>query len=169
MERTVGFIGVGSFASYLVEALCREPAAPPIILSPRNGARAGALARRFGARVAADNQAVVDAAEIVILTPPADEVTAIADRLTWRADQRVVTMAAGVRLERLRAASRPATLRRAMANSSAVIGESPVFLTPADPAVAAVLARLGPVETMADDPASRSRRRSSSTMPGSTG
>ena len=151
MTGVVGFIGVGNFAAYLVEALRRTDPGPEIILSPRNAARAQQLSIRFGARVAADNQSVADAADIVFLTTPGAITPAVVEAVDWRSGQRVVTMAAGVRLGALRDSATPALVIRAMANSSAVLGESPTFLYPGDVSVAAVLASFGPRYDMPDE------------------
>ncbi len=40
---TVGILGVGRLAEFLVAGLCRHADAPAILLSPRNAARAARL------------------------------------------------------------------------------------------------------------------------------
>ena len=93
---TYGLLGVGSIASAIVVGLCDGvPDAPPVVLSPRNAARSSGLATRFpSVRVAADNQAVVDACDVVVvclLPAQADEVLA---GLRFRAGQAVVSAVA---------------------------------------------------------------------------
>ena len=110
----IGIIGVGHLAGYLVEGLRRAQDCPEIVLSPRNAEKSGALAGRFGARVAADNAQVVEAADTVVLaTRPAQAVQA-ATRLPWRAGQTLICVAAGIPLGALAAAGGPATVVRAM-------------------------------------------------------
>ena len=64
-----GVLGVGALASAIVTGLCDGVADPPVIvLSPRNAEAAAGLAARFDSvSVAADNQAVLDAAELVFV------------------------------------------------------------------------------------------------------
>ena len=68
-----GVLGVGALASAIVTGLCEGVADPPaIVLSPRNADTAADLAARFeSVSVAADNQAVVDAAGAGLRHPPA--------------------------------------------------------------------------------------------------
>ena len=61
---TLGFIGTGTMAAAMVEGL----GGTDILVSPRGAAVAAGLARRFpGVRVAADNQAVIDGCDMVVL------------------------------------------------------------------------------------------------------
>lgn len=66
---TYGMIGVGAIASAIVRGLCQGVAQPPsILLSPRNAGVAANLASRFATvTVCPDNQAVLDAADLVTL------------------------------------------------------------------------------------------------------
>jgi len=147
----VGFIGVGSFASYLVEGLRRASPAPAIVLSPRNAERARALAARHGARIAADNQGVVDSADVVILATLPQQCAEVVQALRFRPGQRLVNMAAGVPLVDIKDAAQPALAVRAMTSSAAALRDSPGFLYPDDSVARDVLARFGPVHVMRDE------------------
>ena len=167
----VGLIGVGHLATYLVEGLRRacSPQAPhasggsPVyspatacprdtILSPRNADRAASLAARFGAVVAASNQAVVDAADLVILsTRPGDAVAAIAG-VTFRPEQTVVSVAASLPLGVLQPRVAPATAVRAMPISCAAVNQSPTLLYPDHPQARALFHLLGHVHALPDEP-----------------
>ena len=60
---TMGLIGVGVLGTAVITGLCTIPNNSPkqILVSPRNQAKATALAEKFDAvTVAKDNQAVVD-------------------------------------------------------------------------------------------------------------
>ena len=72
MTSKLGFIGAGHLASYTIAGLRRAGDQRDIILSPRNAEKAQQLSSQYDCRVAASNQAVVDAADIVILAvrPP---------------------------------------------------------------------------------------------------
>jgi pyrroline-5-carboxylate reductase len=147
----VGIIGVGHLASYLVEGLRRASPDIEIILSPRNVERSAKLAARFGATVATDNQAVADAADLILLTTrPGDAVATCAD-VAFQSGQTVVSVAAGLPLEALRPAVAPATLVRAMPISCAAINASPTLLYPDDPQAHALFALLGQVHVLPDE------------------
>jgi len=146
-----GIVGVGHLAGYLVEGLRRAAPDLPIILSPRNTERSANLSARFGAHVAAGNQAVADAADLIILsTRPGDAVPACQE-VAFRPDQTVVSVAAGLPLEALKPAVAPATAVRAMPISCAAVNESPTLLYPDHPQARALFALLGQVHVLPDE------------------
>ena len=146
-----GIIGVGHLAGYLVEGLRRAAPDLPIILSPRNTDHSATLAARFGAHVADSNQAVADAADLIILsTRPVDAVPACQE-IAFRPGQTVVSVAAGLPLEELKPAVAPATAVRAMPISCAAINESPTLLYPDHPQARALFALLGQVHVLPDE------------------
>lgn len=104
-----GFIGTGSIAAAIVCGLCEDVAQPPtLLLSPRNAATAADLAARFAVvTVCPDNQAVLDAADVVILCLRPQDAAALAG-LTFRSDLVVVSAMAGVALEALATLVAPA-------------------------------------------------------------
>ena len=64
----IGFLGTGAITEAVVTGLATAPEPPDIVVSPRTIARSRALAQCFGnVAVAADNQAVLDRADIVVL------------------------------------------------------------------------------------------------------
>jgi pyrroline-5-carboxylate reductase len=99
---TYGVLGVGSLARAVVTGLCEGVAEPPgIVLSPRNSATSAALAGRFATvSVAADNQAVLDAADLVVVCLRRAHAGVLGE-LTWRPEHVVVSSVAGVPMERL--------------------------------------------------------------------
>ena len=106
-SRIFGFIGIGTINSAVVRGLLTYTDVPmgenTIVLSPRNAARSAALAKEFPkhVRVAASNQEVLDASEVVfIATPPGNDNTraALTD-LNFREDQLVVSIIAGAARE----------------------------------------------------------------------
>lgn len=152
MTGTIGILGVGHLAGYLVEGFCRSGSEPPIILSPRNLERSRALADRFGARVAKDNGDLVSRSSLIILsTRPAQSVEA-ARGLPWKKEHVLVSVAAGVPHRELDSICRPATVFRAMPVSCAAIGESPTSIFPEHEGVRSLFELLGPVFTMPDEP-----------------
>jgi pyrroline-5-carboxylate reductase len=99
---TYGVLGVGSLASAIVTGLCEGVADPPaIVLSPRSVDSSAALAARFETvTVAADNQAVLDAADLVVVCLRRAHADVLGE-LTWRPEHVVVSSIAGVPMERL--------------------------------------------------------------------
>jgi pyrroline-5-carboxylate reductase len=147
----VGIIGVGHLAGYLVEGLRGASPDLEIILSPRNAERSAQLAARFGATVASDNQAVADAADILILsTRPGDAVGAC-KRITFRPAHTIISVAAGLPLATLEPATAPASVVRAMPISCAAIRRSPTLLYPDHPQARALLSLLGQIHVLPDE------------------
>jgi pyrroline-5-carboxylate reductase len=150
---TVGILGVGRLAEFLVAGLRRQADAPAILLSPRNAERAARLAERHGLEIAPDNAALVAASDIILLaTRPAQAAEAVAG-LPWRAGHLLVCLCAGVSLARLGPRAAPATIVRAMPLSAAAIGESPTCLYPDVAPARDLLSRLGPVISLPDEAA----------------
>ena len=149
----IGIVGVGRLAGFLVEGLRHGGCAAPILLSPRNAKRAAELAERFDCRVMPDNQAVADAAQVVVVAvPPRDVPTTIAC-LHWRAGQRLVCVAIDVDLAGLRALAGNATVVRAMPSAAAAIGLGAVPICPPDDTVAKLFAQVGLVFPVRNEPA----------------
>ncbi|MFX0063842.1 MAG: pyrroline-5-carboxylate reductase dimerization domain-containing protein [Candidatus Hermodarchaeota archaeon] len=141
----VGIIGVGHLASYLVEGLNRTSPDMEIILSPRNYERAKHLATKFGAIIAKNNQEVADLTDLIILsTRPRDSIAA-AEEIDFHQNHIIISVAAGLSLDILKAVTDPATLIRAMPISSAAINLSPTLLYPDHPQVRALFTLLGEV------------------------
>jgi len=149
---TIGFIGVGDMASYMVRGLCREGDGSDIVLSPRGAGPAAVLADAYGCRVAASNEEVVAASDLVVLAVRPADVTAALDGLPWREGQVLVSVVAGATLADLAAAA-PAVPVRSMPVSAAAIGESPTAIYPDEPATRTLYERLGTVVVLPDEEA----------------
>jgi pyrroline-5-carboxylate reductase len=148
----LGVIGVGHLARFLVSGLRRSGDARPIILSPRNAVTSADLAATFGCHVRTDNQAVVDEAGIVLFaTPPKACLEAIA-ALRWRPDQLLLSMVAGVDLAALQAAAPGARVVRAIPAPSAEAGADIIPICPEDCDVQRILAPLGEILQVTDEP-----------------
>jgi pyrroline-5-carboxylate reductase len=84
--------------------------APQVLLSPRNAGIAAGLAERFpSVEVAADNQAVVDGAGVVIVCVRPQVAQAVLDELSFPADRVVVSAMAGAPVDTLQRLVAPAT------------------------------------------------------------
>lgn len=150
-----GFVGTGAITRAMVEGLSSVDPAPEIVVSPRGAQVSAALAARFGnVRVAADNQAVVDAAPCVVLaTRPADLRTVLAD-LRFRPDQVVVSVVAGFSVAELEAAVVPAhRVARAIPLPSVAARQGLVPVFPGEPEALALFEELGAVAALDDETA----------------
>lgn len=153
MTDTVGIIGVGHIARYLVDGLMRSADPPAIVLSPRGRQQSASLGERFALAVAADNREVVERCNLVILATRPKQAIEAATGLPWRPRQVLVSVAAGVPLNALLRVAAPATCVRAMPISCAAIGESPTSIHPDEPTARALFQRVGSVYAMPDEAA----------------
>lgn len=148
---TLGIIGVGGLAGFVVEGLRRAGDRREILLSPRGAAQAASLAGRYGCRVAADNQAVVDGAGLVILATPPSQALACVGALRWPAGRAMICVAIDVTRDQLAAAAPGALVLRAMPSNAAALGICPTPLFPAHAQTKALLSALGPVFEVGDE------------------
>lgn len=142
MMSATGFIGVGHLAVYLLNGLARSGVkASDIILSPRG--KGACLSRKHGYRLAADNADLVRQSAIVVLAVRPQQAEPALEGLPWRPGQLVVSVCAGIPLERLSPAAAPAKVVRAMPITAVQVGASPTAIYPDDERVRALFAPLG--------------------------
>ncbi|MDP6968762.1 MAG: NAD(P)-binding domain-containing protein [Gammaproteobacteria bacterium] len=152
MHTRLGFIGTGHLASYTIAGLRRAGDQRDIILSPRNAQKAAQLAAAYQCQVVLSNQAVVDAADTVILAVRPPHALAVLSEITLRPGQKLVSVVAGVTLADLRAAVRgEADIYRSSIVSGAAYNTGPIPLYPADAELNRLLALLGEVVTCATE------------------
>ena len=151
MTGRIGFLGAGHLAGYLLEGLRRQRPDLQVVLADRDRARAEHLAGQWGARVADDNQALLDQSDLVILAVrPPDALQACSD-LDFRAEQSVASAVAGLTLRDLAPATAPARAVRVMPLTSAALNLSPTLVFPGDPVVQNLFALLGQVHVLPDE------------------
>ena len=95
----LGFVGVGAISSAVVDALMTGPKAAEleIVLSPRGADRSARLASLYPrTTIAADNQAVLDACDIVFMGVLPGQMNDVCSELNFRADHTVVSLIAGM-------------------------------------------------------------------------
>lgn len=147
---TLGILGTGHLAELLVRGLAGS--GYRLVLSPRNAGVAARLAAEHGCTVGASNQAVVDAADGVIVCLPAATGGEVLAGLTFHPGQPVLSAMAGTGLARLQSVIGPArgavTMLPGYANAFRV---GPSILCPEDGFWHEVLAGLGPVFPFADE------------------
>ena len=137
----------------MVEGLSTVDDPPTIVVSPRGAAISAALAERFAnVHVAADNQAVLDAATCVVLAPRPVDARAVLGGLRFTAQHVVVSVVAALPLAELRAAVAPATrVVRAIPLPSVASRQGLVPVVPPEPAALDLFARLGEVAALEDE------------------
>ena len=151
MNGSLGIVGVGGLAEFVVEGFRHAGDSRRILLSPRGAARAADLARRFDCAVMPSNQAVLDAAEAVIVATPPKAVIDCVRALRWRPSQLLICVAIDVSFAVLEAAAPGADVVRAMPSSAAAFGASAMPIYPDHPGARALLAELGTVVPVPDE------------------
>lgn len=98
----LGVIGTGTITAHLVRGLKASPLADwQIVLSPRNEAIAAELARLPGVTVAADNQAVIDASDAVLLAVRPQIAAEVLAPLRFNPARPLISLIAATSLETL--------------------------------------------------------------------
>lgn len=149
MIDNVCIIGAGHFAAYLVAGFENAGGTRALRLFSRTRGRAERVAAGHArAEVFDSPQEAIDGASVVIVaTRPADVEAALAG-VTFSNDQVVISVAAGVTLERLKRLIGGATAVRALPVACAAINKSPVLLMPENAAARAVLEQFGRVHVL---------------------
>jgi pyrroline-5-carboxylate reductase len=151
--RTVGFIGTGHLAGFLIEGLRGASFDGGIVVSPRNSDKAAWLKREFGVAIATSNQNLVDSCSIVIASVLPQAAPEVLSGLRFRANQWVVSVMAGVDYETATELLRPARVSLAMMPGHAnALRLGPIALFPEFAEVKALFEHLGPVHSYASQP-----------------
>lgn len=144
----LGFVGTGALTSAIVTGLRSLPDVDvPVVLSPRNAVIAADLAGRFAdVHVAADNQAVLDACDTVMLAVRPQVAQEVLSGLTFRADHEIVSLIATVSAGEIAALVAPATrVTKALPMPMIALRQGATILYPPNPGIAAFFGRLGGV------------------------
>lgn len=152
MSTTYGVIGVGSLAAAIVTGLCLEDA-PRVVLSPRSAVTSADLAARLDTvSVAADNQAAVDAADVVLVCVLPQQAADVLTGLRFRPDQVVLSVMAGVALAEVERLVAPAArVARSIPMPSAAIRRGAIPVHPALPEAVEFWGLLGDVVATDDE------------------
>ena len=128
MNTAIGILGVGHLATYVAKGLTRSVAGHDIVLSPRNIQRSSALSKDYGCTVSADNQGVVDVADMVFLTARPAQIIPMIEKLRFRPGQLLISVGAGLELHEFAGISGDVTVVRALPLSCAEVNESPTLV-----------------------------------------
>lgn len=120
----LGFIGAGKMAGALVGGVIRsgEFAAGEVLVSNRTPTKATELAERTGARAATNLEVAETSDVIVACVKPAQMRDVLRELAAPLAGKLVISVAAGISLETLRAAAGTVRVIRAMPNTPSLIG-----------------------------------------------
>lgn len=141
---TLGIIGVGQLAEFMVRGLRHGGWQGKILLSPRNAEGAAALARACHCTVAASNQAAAEQADIVMLAVRPPQVKEALSSIALQPRQTLLSVVAGLPVAQLQAQlAAGQRIVRALPVSSAEFGASPTMMYPADAAVEALFQQTG--------------------------
>ncbi|MCY1355166.1 Pyrroline-5-carboxylate reductase [compost metagenome] len=147
--KTVGVLGVGDLTEKVVRGLRRGGYSAPIYLSPRNLEKAEKLARDFDCKVLADNQAVVDAAQILFLGVRPDSLESLAHSVDIGPQHQLVSFIAGASHRELMQVFGTDKTVRSMLSYAAETNNTTVVLNPPSADVEILFSSLGtlvPVE-----------------------
>lgn len=147
----LGILGVGDLTEKMVRGLLRDTGEREVLLSPRNREKAQALAREGACRVMSDNQAVVDAADVVLVGVRPAELAALAQEVVLRHDQTLISVISGVSVGELQRLFGVDRCVRAMLSYAAEINRSTVAIYPADADAQALLHPLGNLISVASE------------------
>ena len=153
MKHTLGVIGTGAFATYLVHGFMRADTNCRVILSPRTRRHAEELAKQYGHTIARDNREVVETSDMVLAATRPAQMLAALDGLPWRKEQIVISVAAGIKHQELKQVVEPAEAVLCMPTNSAMFGMSILPIYPANPAAEQLLSALGTPVPIEDESA----------------
>ncbi|MCL2574157.1 MAG: NAD(P)-binding domain-containing protein [Defluviitaleaceae bacterium] len=99
----IGFIGVGTIATCIIEGFCGFGEEHYFFLSPRNAAKSAELAAKYGnITVCESNQNVVDESDVVFIAMLSPNCPEILRGLDFRSDQQIVNVVANIPPEDIR-------------------------------------------------------------------
>lgn len=108
----IGVIGTGVIATAVVESIAQD--GHQITVSERSTKNSSRLAAQFSAVSVAGNQAVLDQSDTVIIALMADHLPDILGALAFRPDHAVISLMAGVSIDKLRKRTAPARFEAVM-------------------------------------------------------
>jgi pyrroline-5-carboxylate reductase len=144
----LGFIGTGALTSAIVTGLeSVADGSVSVLLSPRSEEISASLAARFpDVRVAADNQAVLDGSDTIVLAVRPQVAHEVLSQLRFRRGHHVVSLIATLSREEIATLTAPAEqVTKALPMPMIALRQGPIIICPPDPVVAALFGRLGKV------------------------
>ncbi len=136
MDKLFGFIGTGNMGGALAQAASKSVQAEQLLLSDHDSEKARALAKRLNAKCA-DNAQIANQADYIFIGVKPQMLSDLACELSPLLQARktpfvLVSMAAGVKIEKLRALFGPAPIIRIMPNIPCRANEGAVLYAACD-------------------------------------
>ncbi|MFL1386128.1 NAD(P)-binding domain-containing protein [Pseudomonas tritici] len=150
---TIGILGVGELTEKVVMGLRCGGFTGRVLLSPRNHERAQQLSRECACEVMADNQQVVDEADLLFLGVRPEVVEQLSNEIQLKPRQTLVSLVAGLKHGELQRCFPPARPVRAMLSYAAQINQSTVVTTPGGEPHETLLGTLGSLIVLDDEAA----------------
>jgi pyrroline-5-carboxylate reductase len=151
MSEQLGVLGVGHLASYVVAGLRNAGDSRSVLLSPRNQERSQALAQQHDCDIAADNQAVVEGARLILLSVRPHQVKDLLENLNFSSEHLVISCVAGMPLAEVALLAAPARVVRTLPLACAEVGEGAVPLYPDHSVARQLLGAIGCVIPFEDE------------------
>jgi pyrroline-5-carboxylate reductase len=145
---TIGFLGTGAIAEAMIDGLCGAAGHDgPVLVTERSAARSSRLAGKYkNVDRGSSAQAIVDASDVVVISVLPAQVLELINNVTFHADHIVLSVAAGIRIDDLKKAARPASrLHRALPMPPIERGLGPLPICPPDRDLASVFDGTGTV------------------------
>ena len=144
----LGFIGTGNITAAIITGLCTDSTPPgEIWVSPRSKAMSEKLSQIYGCvRPGETNQAVIDHTDIIFLAFLPGQEKKILPSLSFREDQVIVTLLAGVPISTIQPLVAPAReIIRAIPLPCTALRTGPIVMYPANKQISEFFSSLGTV------------------------
>ncbi|WP_432698441.1 NAD(P)-binding domain-containing protein [Marinobacterium sp. YM272] len=143
MSRSIGILGAGHLASYVVAGLRNAGDKRPILVSPRGITTAERLRRDHDCIIAPDNQSLVDQCDLLLIAVKPAQLEDLLSNLSFTAHHLLISCAAGVPLSTLKSLAGSAEVVRTLPLAPAEFAAGVVPLYPDHDSANALLSQLG--------------------------
>ena len=132
----IGFIGAGNMAGALIKGLLKNMAPEQLSASDVAEERLRFLEETFGLTTFRDNADVTKKSDVVVLAVKPQVLPQILQQIAADVDEKklLISIAAGVRIEKIQAPLKPTRIVRAMPNVAALVHASITALSPGESA-----------------------------------
>ena len=151
---TIGFLGTGVITEAVVRGLYDAADYDnTILVSKRSATRSAQLASDYPkVRVVEDNRQLTEESDWIIVSVLPEQVCDVLSEINCRAEQKIISLAAGVSLDQLHTWAAPATdIIRVIPMPPIEHGLGPVAMCPADADVEGLFEKIGTCVTVADE------------------
>lgn len=149
--KRIGVLGVDALSEKLIAGFFQAETGAQVFLSSANSERAQRLARKFPCWTLDNHQAVIDEADVIIISVNPDTLNELARGVRLRDSHTLISLVPGIQSRTLREIFQPANCVRLRLAYSDGINQSAVILTAADEEIQRLFASLGPLLVAADE------------------